>query len=425
MTAPKRLVFTSTQSEVGLSTVFKGIVLSLRDSGLLVKTDIIGDSLIKATHFRRITGKISQNLSPNLLSSQEIINSYKSSLNNCELHCLMCENINYLDLIIEDLDTVLFVVFDARKDDLDQLYSKLKHINRYDKVGLIANFVNDDFKYKEHEKYKLIGSIPELPKENLIEESSLTISNNPSLLTRNQLIKLKTLVNKYIDFKDLRHIFEQSREIERIKRTKLEKKFIVALADDTAFNLSFQDNINSLYVNGASIVPFSPLVDEKLPEDTDFIYFPNTYISIYLDEIIKNKSLIKDIHQKIDNGINAYFEGDSIAYACKNLLLNNKKHSMCSFVDLDLELEETPFWNKYISSKLRSRSNCYFIDRSDDCSALITDSIKTDDSSFKVFDIENAATGGICEKDNVFTTSSLLHWGSNGNIAKNIILNSG
>ena len=109
MKTPKRLVVASTQSGVGLSTIFKGIVVSLRETGLSVKVDIIGDSLINATHYRRITGKITQNLSPRLLSNEQIINGYKSSLNNCEVHCLLCEDINHLSSLAKDLDTVLFL----------------------------------------------------------------------------------------------------------------------------------------------------------------------------------------------------------------------------------------------------------------------------------------------------------------------------
>ncbi len=423
MKIPKRLVVTSTQSGVGLSTIFKGIVVALRETGISIKVDIVGDSLIKATHYRRITGKISQNLSPKLLSNQQIINSYKSSLNNCDVHCLLCEDINHLGSLAKDLDTVLFLVFDSRKDNLNDVFSKIEAVNSYDQVGLIANFINDDFQYPEHEKFKLIGTIPDFTNDDFVGKSSLTMNRNPSLLTRNQLLRLKTLVNKYINFKDFRSIYEQSREIEVNKRIKLDSKFRVAFADDTAFNLSVQDNINSLYMNGASIVPFSPLADDKLPDNIDFIYFPNTYIDIYLDEVLKNKSLIRDLQKKIDSGTFAYFEGDSIAYACKNLIMNNQKHKMCGFVDIDIELEEVPIWGKYSSMKLKARSDCFFIDNNDECSAYVTDSLKAEESSYRVFDITNTAVGGICERSNVFCTSSLLHWGSNGNIAKNIILN--
>lgn len=429
MKSPKRLIFASTQKGAGLSSIFKGLLVSLRESGVSVRADIIGDSLIKATHYRRITGKISQNISPTFLSKEQILNNYKLSLNHCEVHCLLCEDISYLDSLAEDLDAVLFVVFDARRDNLEELYSKLELINCYEKVGLIANYVEPDYEIQSNSKYSIIGTIPDFTEEIFAGKSSLTMSRNLSLLTRNQLLRLKNLVNKHVDLKEFRHIFELSRDYDTYERNELKDDFVVALADDTAFHLSFQDNINQLYMSGASIVPFSPLADDNLPKNVDLIYFPNSYISLYLDELLNNKAIIKDIREKIFTGVYAYFEGDSIAYASKSLNLqleeNSKKHEMCDFIDLELDMEEVPIHNKYSAMKLTSKLDNFLIDVGDSCSAYTTNniSLKMDDFSLNIFNETNTAKAGICKPSNVFCTSSLLHWGSNSNIAKNIIRN--
>jgi cobyrinic acid a,c-diamide synthase len=440
---PKRLLFLSTRAKLGLSSIVKGLLVSLKEAGISVRVDMLGDSLLEATHIRRTTGRICQCLAPNLLTKEQILYGYGLSLSSCEVHILVCNDVDYIKQnkdLIEQIDPVVVVIFDAekdREDDFDTLIKFASEFNRYEKVGLIGNLALDTNiasyqKLIDSENIRLLGLIPKFDEGKFAGDSSLSVNRNPSLLTRNQILRLKNLVENHVRFNDFREHYKQSRDVSFAKiKTQFEPRCRIAVADDSAFHLSFQDNLNLLREYGAELKLFSPLAEHALPDGIDAIYFPNSYLNLYAEEIEHNKKLLTQIRESIYSGVLAYFEGDSFAYATSKVFFDNGNSSQMLGV---LNAEVSYFYpevEKHPVGKFTAINESIITKGKEVCKGLLNDKLRlTGESQFSnVFTIAdqknlNATSAAIIGLSNVICTSSIIHWGSNPALAENFVLNS-
>ena len=82
------------------------------------------------------------------------------------------------------------------------------------------------------------------------------------------------------------------------KREKLPaEKVRIAAAEDEAFCFYYRDNLSMLAYYGAEIVPFSPLHDEKLPEDISGLLLGGGYPELYAEELSQNDSMKKSMKE--------------------------------------------------------------------------------------------------------------------------------
>ena len=71
----------------------------------------------------------------------------------------------------------------------------------------------------------------------------------------------------------------------------------IAVAQDRAFGFYYRDTIDVLHECGAEIVPFSPLVDETLPADTDGLYLGGGFPELYAAELTRNRRMHSAIRE--------------------------------------------------------------------------------------------------------------------------------
>ena len=71
------------------------------------------------------------------------------------------------------------------------------------------------------------------------------------------------------------------------------------------------------------LIPFSPLKDEKLPEDIDFLYIGGGYPEVFEKELSKNKNLLSDIKSKLENGLPTFAECGGLMYLTNGSKTNN------------------------------------------------------------------------------------------------------
>lgn len=94
------------------------------------------------------------------------------------------------------------------------------------------------------------------------------------------------------------------------------KKLKIAYAYDKAFSFYYKDNLE-LFEMAGELIPFSPLRDKKLPEDIDFLYIGGGYPEVFEKELSDNKELLRDIKNKLENGLPAYAECGGLMYLTK------------------------------------------------------------------------------------------------------------
>ena len=88
----------------------------------------------------------------------------------------------------------------------------------------------------------------------------------------------------------------------------------LAVARDDAFCFIYQENLDILKALGCKIVYFSPLKDDKLPDDCYGIYLPGGYPELYLESLSQNTGMLAAIREAIEKGMPVIAECGGFMY---------------------------------------------------------------------------------------------------------------
>ncbi len=96
-------------------------------------------------------------------------------------------------------------------------------------------------------------------------------------------------------------------------------KLTVAIAYDEAFYRYFPDTLDLLELRGATVVDFSPLRDEAIPQGTDIVYLGCGHPELYARALSENHCISASIRSHIRSGGRVYAEGGGAAYLCQQM----------------------------------------------------------------------------------------------------------
>jgi cobyrinic acid a,c-diamide synthase len=105
-----------------------------------------------------------------------------------------------------------------------------------------------------------------------------------------------------------------------------EKKFRLGLARDKAFHFYYEANLDYLRSLGAELVPFSPLLDSKLPNDLDGLLFGGGFPEVFADELSQNQAIRSEIYSALRDGLSCYAECGGLMYLAEELVTKSGKH---------------------------------------------------------------------------------------------------
>ena len=103
------------------------------------------------------------------------------------------------------------------------------------------------------------------------------------------------------------------------KKKQGEETFCLTAAMDEAICFYYQENLELLRELGARIIPFSPLRDEKLPEQTDGILLGGGYPELYAAELGKNSRMRESIRRAAEEGMPILGECGGYLYLLEEL----------------------------------------------------------------------------------------------------------
>jgi cobyrinic acid a,c-diamide synthase len=87
----------------------------------------------------------------------------------------------------------------------------------------------------------------------------------------------------------------------------------IAIARDAAFSFLYHANLDLLRDEGAELVFFSPLLDNRLP-DADALYLPGGYPELHLQQLADNHQMIADIKTHFETGKPIHAECGGMLY---------------------------------------------------------------------------------------------------------------
>jgi cobyrinic acid a,c-diamide synthase len=110
---------------------------------------------------------------------------------------------------------------------------------------------------------------------------------------------------------------------------KKETSILIGIAQDQSFNFYYQDNLDILKRLGATLVPFQPTLDEKLPSGIQGLYLGGGFPEIFAEQLAANTPFKNQLKDYIDRGLPVYAECGGLMYLSESILdFQGKTHQM-------------------------------------------------------------------------------------------------
>ncbi len=339
----KGLVIASDRSGGGKTTITMGLIKALANREYQVQGYKVGPDYIDPGFHTFISGQASRNLDVHLMGEEGVQASFSRGVGDVAVvegvmgfydgmglgtHCSTAHVASLIDLPV--------VLVLSPKAQMATLFAQINGILSYEKnniVGVILNNISQSYYDKLKvgiEKYcnlKVFGYLPHDPKVAIGSRSLGLIPNTEIMDLIEKIDHLSELMEKHIDIPGLLEVMKEAPKYK--DDYKVEKKDInIGITLDKAFNFYFKENIELLEQMG-NVEYFSPLNDEKLPENLDFLYIGGGYPEVLYKELSANKSLLKDIKDQLDQGLGCYAEGGGLVYLTEGI----KEYPLVGFFD--------------------------------------------------------------------------------------------
>lgn len=172
-------------------------------------------------------------------------------------------------------------------------------------------------------KIPVLGYVPE-------DDAFRLESRHLGLVTPQELTDLReqtewagNILTESVDLEQLLKIAGEAPEIEtseietdgsQVHRKKQERYARIAIARDEAFCFYYKANLEMLEEAGLELVPFSPLRDEKLPENTSGLILGGGYPELYGERLSANRTLLAEIRERLEAGLPCIAECGGFMY---------------------------------------------------------------------------------------------------------------
>lgn len=196
--------------------------------------------------------------------------------------------------------------------------------------------------------------------ELMIDERHLGLVPSQELAESDKKIeKIAEIIQESVNLKRLSEIASLSPNLKKgvnpinIKNDKsqigsLKKSFKIGIAKDNAFNFYYPENLEALANEGAELVYFSPMVDEKLPE-VDGLVFGGGFPEIFASELSLNHKILSEIKVKIENGMPVYAECGGLMYLSRFIRTEEKEFSMAGILPFGVKMTKKPQGRGYMT----------------------------------------------------------------------------
>lgn len=183
----------------------------------------------------------------------------------------------------------------------------------------------------------VIGAIHKNPEINIDERHLGLIPSNEFSETEALIKKIKTVVQSSINLEFFKPSpFKNTLPAHHKKLFNL----TIAVAKDAAFGFYYDDDLQDFENFGATIVYFSPLNDKKLPDNIDGLFLGGGFPETSANQLSENQSLLKDLNQKITNGLPTYAECGGLMILTNRIIDDNQAYPMAKIINADCVMQK-------------------------------------------------------------------------------------
>ena len=336
---PKRIVIAGTGSGCGKTTVTSGLLQCLRDRNIPAAAFKCGPDYIDPMFHEKILETKSENLDLFFCGAEEMRWLAAESASGCEIGVAegvmgfydgigMTEEASTYEAA-KALAAPVILVIGGRgmaASLLAVLEGFLHHREDSRIRGVIFNRLPEKLYGRLARRVKELGVEPlgYLPSDSRFEIGSRHLG----LITAGEISdlreKMQSVARKMEETVNVDGILELAseadalrarmpgkiREAERRMKRRIPEfaespssSLRIALAWDEAFCFTYRSNLTLLKRLGAELIPFSPLRDERLPDDTDGLILSGGYPELYAAELEKNVKMREAVRTAVERGM--------------------------------------------------------------------------------------------------------------------------
>lgn len=364
------MVIAGTNSGCGKTTITLGIMAALRKMGLDVQPFKAGPDFIDAGLHRLVTNRLSRNLDVWMCGPDYVKNSYSKYSGNAHISVVegvmgMFDGDNSTAHLASMLNLPVLLVVNAygMAESAGAMVSGFIAAASdagTDIAGVIFNNVGSERHYdrlrRSVKDTEALGFLPadidfKIPSRHL---GLAVAEENP--ISSDSIERLADAVLKNIQMKEIRNLVEAAPTRSSVHDAHGLPKSLqanssdneeifnipkIAVAYDRAFCFYYEDNLDLLKDAGADIVKFSPLEDEKLPDNAAALYIGGGYPELYADELSRNVSMIKSVKDFAESGMPVYAECGGMIYLSQRIHdFEGRSFSMAGVMPFDTQMKK-------------------------------------------------------------------------------------
>ncbi|MEG1870646.1 MAG: cobyrinate a,c-diamide synthase [Peptostreptococcaceae bacterium] len=331
----KSIIISSNCSGGGKTTFTLGLMKLLKNKGYDVQGYKVGPDYIDSGFHSEITGKQSRNLDLHLMGEDGVKASFSRGSGDfgiIEGVMGLYDGVGVTEKgstynisnMLGDVPIVLVLTPKAQVATLAAEINGIKNFKNANIIGVVFNAVSSKF-------YELLKSTVELncdvkvlgyiPKDDSIKLESRHLGLVQSVEVNNMIEKIERCAQLIEENIDLTYLIEKSKEVKLEIEDKFHlenKKMNIAIAYDEAFRFYYKENLELLEELG-KVTYFSPIRDERLPENIDFLYLGGGYPEVFKEELNKNISMRSSIKKALENGLKCYAECGGLMYLTEKI----------------------------------------------------------------------------------------------------------
>jgi cobyrinic acid a,c-diamide synthase len=341
----KGFLIAGTSSGVGKTTVTLAITAALRRRGLTVQPFKGGPDFLDTGHHTRIAGRTARNVDTWMLSAQANRDVVRHASHGADV--LLVEGMMGLfdgkdgtnesgssAEIAKLLRLPVVLVLDAGKT-ARSIAAVVLGFELFDPelplAGVILNRVAGDRHFRMLEtairsacKTPVLGWLPResaiaIPERHLGLQTAEEGETGEALECL--IDTLANLADKHLDIPQLMDLecgLEMNLEAPPVLR-QTRKQIRIGIARDQAFSFYYEDNLDLLQEQGATLVPFSPIHDRCLPPDLDALYLAGGYPELHAAQISENAPMLSAIREFVASGRPVYAECGGMIFLSQQL----------------------------------------------------------------------------------------------------------
>jgi len=358
------ILIAGVSSGCGKTTLTLGLMAAMKDLGLKVQPFKCGPDFIDPTLHRMVTGRISWNLDLRMCGKDYVKGLFRQQAVSDGINVIegvmgffdgakastaqLARHLSVPVVLVVDAssaaESVAAVVrgFEELMPDLQPSGVILNKVASNRHLELIGNAIS------RYCNSRLLGALPR-DKGIKIPSRHLGLFMGEESPLGRDISKLSRLTLKHVDVDAIIHISKDCKGPEETNpafsppegETAQRPKARIGVARDKSFCFYYQDNLEILKQAGATLIPFSPMADERLPEGICGLYLGGGYPELFPEILSENGSMRREIREFSRKNMPVFAECGGFMYLCRSITtLDGKTHEMAGIYPAEAVMQK-------------------------------------------------------------------------------------